>query len=69
MALEETKHEPQVLKLALAMFSEGVDVIHLFLFLTVGVELWGRIHHEAKKSLLKGMPAARRALLGLDGKM
>lgn len=68
LALEDTKHEPPVLKVALATFTEGVEVIHLLLLLTAGVELWGRFHHEAKKALLKGMPAQRRTLLGLDGK-
>lgn len=69
LALEDTKHELPVLKVALATFTEGVEVIHLLLLLTVGAELWGRFHHEAKKALLKGMPAPRRALLGLDGKV
>ena len=68
IALQDTKHDLKVLKVALAMFTEGVEIIHLLLLLTVGAELWARFHHEAKKVLLKGMPSARRSLLELDGK-
>jgi hypothetical protein len=68
LALKDTKHEAAVLKVAVKMYGQGVDVIHKLLLLTAGAELWGRFHHEAKKTWLKGMPATQRTLLGLDGK-
>jgi len=67
VSLDKTKHDQKVLAVALKTFAEGVHVIDLFLLLTVGAELWGRVHHESKKLLLKGVPAPKRALLGLDG--
>jgi hypothetical protein len=68
LSLRETKHEPAVMAAAQIAFAEGVEVIHYLLLLTAGSELWDRFHHSAKRALLKGMPAAQRTLLGLDGK-
>lgn len=68
LALEDTKHDETVLRAALETFTKGVQVTHTLLLLTAGAELWGRFHHEAKKALLKGMPASQRAVLDLDGK-
>jgi hypothetical protein len=68
LALEDTKHDQSILKAALETFTKGVQVTHTLLLLTAGAELWGRVHHEAKKALLKGIPAPQRAVLGLDGK-
>jgi hypothetical protein len=68
LALEDTKHEPAVLKAAVKTLCDGVEVTHILLLLTAGAELWGRFHHEAKRALLKGMPVSRRTLLGLDGR-
>ena len=68
LALSDTKHEQKVLNIALKTFAEGTQTIHLLLLLTVGGELWGSFHHEAKRILLKGIPAATRTQLELDGK-
>lgn len=68
LALKDTKYEPAVLVVAQHAFTEGVEVIHFLLLLTVGSELWDRFHHSAKKALLKGVTTAQRTLLGLDGK-
>lgn len=67
LSLKDTKHEPKVLAVAVETFAEGVEAIHSFLLLTVGADLWGRFHQESKKALLKGLPAPKQALLGLDG--
>jgi len=66
-SLDKTEHDKKVLAVALRIFTEGVHIIDLFLLLTAGAELWGRFHHESKRVLLKGMPATKRALLGLEG--
>lgn len=67
-ALKDTKHDLAILPSVVDTFSEGVNIINMFLLLTTGVEVWGSLHHETKSTLLKGMSADHRQKLNIDGK-
>ena len=64
-SLSDVKHHPHIVSSAVEGFEGGVDLVCRLFLCTVAPNLWDGFTAAAKEKLLRGIPAEKKAVLGL----